>query len=143
MSQDTTFSRMELRNYQTTFILTPVLTQEEVTETITGFKDFLAQHGAEVVYEKDIGLQKLAYPIQHKSTGIYHLIMFRAQPDLMGKLNTIYKRSEKLIRFLTTESDKHAVAYNAQNHTEDPVPVTAEDITDEAVATDEQEEAVA
>ncbi|MEN0016295.1 MAG: 30S ribosomal protein S6 [Bacteroidota bacterium] len=156
MPQDTTFSDMELRNYQTTFILTPVLTHDEVAEAVAVFKDFLAQHGAEVVYEKATGLQKLAYPIQHKSTGIYYLITFRAQPELISKLTTIYKRSEKLIRFMTTVSDRHAVAYNAQNQVEDPVPVATEDTTDEvdtedtpdenetdkAVTTDEQEAVV-
>lgn len=127
---------MELKDYQTTFILTPVLTHDEVIEAVTVFKDFLVQHGAEVVHEKAIGLQRLAYPIQHKSTGIYYLITFRAQPDLISKLTTIYKRSEKLIRFLTTVSDRHAVAYNIQNQAEDLAPAATEETIDGTEAED-------
>ncbi|MEQ8882140.1 MAG: 30S ribosomal protein S6, partial [Cyclobacteriaceae bacterium] len=56
--------------------------------------------------------KKLAYPIQHKTTGFYHLFEFEAEPSLIQKLETEYRRDEKVMRFLTTVLDKHAIVYN-------------------------------
>jgi small subunit ribosomal protein S6 len=55
---------------------------------------------------------KLAYPIQHKSTGFYHLIEFKATPKTIAALELEYRRDEKVMRFITVSLDKHAVAYN-------------------------------
>ena len=103
---------MKLKNYETTFILTPVLTKEQIGDTAAKFRDFLIEKEAEIVYEKAMGLKKLAYPIQHKSTGIYHLIEFKAKPEVISALETAYKRDEKVMRFLTFVVDKHGVEYN-------------------------------
>lgn len=103
---------MKLRNYETIFVLTPVLTKEQIQDTIVKFRNFLTEKKAEIVHEEAMGLKKLVYPIQHKSTGVYHLIEFRARPDVIGALETEYNRDEKVIRFLTFVLDKHGVEYN-------------------------------
>lgn len=105
---------MELRNYETTFILTPVLSAEQVQETIDKFRNYLQEKKAEIIHEDKIGLKKLAYPIQHKTTGVYQLFEFKATPDIIKGLETEYKRDERVIRFLTFVLDKHAIDYNAQ-----------------------------
>ncbi|MEF9931088.1 MAG: 30S ribosomal protein S6, partial [Bacteroidales bacterium] len=73
--------------------------------------DLIKENGGEVVYDQDWGLRKLAYPIQKKTTGFYHLIEFKAEPDFIAKLETQYKRDERVIRFLSFAMDKHAIAY--------------------------------
>ena len=103
---------MELRNYETVFVLTPVLSEQQFQESIGKFRDLLAQQKAEIIHEEKIGLKRLAYPIQHKSTGFYHLIEFKAAPTVVEKLEIEYKRDERIIRFLTVALDKHGVAYN-------------------------------
>jgi len=109
---------MELRNYETTFILTPVLSAEQVKETIDKFRNYLQEKKAEIVHEDKMGLKKLAYPIQHKNTGVYHLFEFKATPDIISGLETAYKRDERVIRFLTFALDKHAVEYNVQKRSD-------------------------
>lgn len=59
-----------------------------------------------------MGDAQISYPIQKKSTGFYYLIEFKAEGELIAKLETAYKRDEKLLRFLTVSLDKHAIAYN-------------------------------
>jgi len=103
---------MQLRNYETVFVLTPVLSEEQLQATIGKFRGFLQENKAEIVHEDKIGLRKLAYPIQRKSTGVYHLFEFRATPDVIGVLETEYRREEKVIRFLTFALEKHGVEYN-------------------------------
>ena len=100
-----------LKQYETVFIATPVLSDAQMKEAVAKYLDLSKENGGEVVYEQDWGLRKLAYPIQKKTTGFYHLIEFKAEPAFIAKLETQYRRDERIIRFLTFAMDKHAVAY--------------------------------
>ena len=100
-----------LKQYETVFIATPVLSDAQMKEAVAKYLDLIKENGGEVVYEQDWGLRKLAYPIQKKTTGFYHLLEFKAEPAFIAKLETQYRRDERIIRFLTFAMDKHAVAY--------------------------------
>ncbi|HSW66986.1 MAG TPA: 30S ribosomal protein S6 [Bacteroidales bacterium] len=101
-----------LKQYETVFIMTPVLSDEQMKEAVSKFQDYLNKKGAEIVHEDHWGLRKLAYPIQKKSTGFYHLIEFKAMPSLVAELELEFKRDERIIRYITVSLDKFAVAYN-------------------------------
>jgi len=98
--------------YETVFIMTPVLSDEQMKETVAKYQKFLKDKDAEIVFEDNWGLRKLAYPIQKKSTGFYYLIEFKADGNIIADLELSYKRDERIIRHLTTKLDKHAIAYN-------------------------------
>ncbi len=98
--------------YETVFILTPVLSDEQMKEAVKKFEDILTQNGAEIVFEDFWGMRKLAYPIQKKSSGFYQLIEFKAEGSVIETIETELKRDERVLRFLTVKLDKHAVAYN-------------------------------
>ena len=99
------------KRYETVFILTPVLSAEQVKETVVKFKKSLKDGGAKLMHEEDWGLKKLAYPIQKKSTGFYHLFDYEAEGDLIANMELNLKRDEKVMRFLTVSMDKHAIAF--------------------------------
>ncbi|ELR73175.1 SSU ribosomal protein S6p [Fulvivirga imtechensis AK7] len=101
-----------MKNYETVFILNPVLSEEQMKDTVKKFVQVLTDGKAEVINEEQWGLRKLAYPIQHKSTGFYNLVEFKAEPQLVDKLETEFRRDEAVMRFLTTALDKHALEYN-------------------------------
>lgn len=103
---------MEQKNYETVFILTPVLSEAQMKDAVEKFKQVLLNNKAEIIHEENWGLRKLAYPIQHKSTGFYNLFEFKATTNTIAALELEYRRDEKVLRFLTTALDKHAVAYN-------------------------------
>jgi small subunit ribosomal protein S6 len=100
-----------LKQYETVFIATPVLSESQMKEAVAKYTDFIKNNGGEVVYEEDWGLRQLAYPIQHKTSGFYHLIQFKGTPEFVASLETQYHRDERIIRFLTVALDKNAVAY--------------------------------
>ncbi|EKD31408.1 MAG: 30S ribosomal protein S6 [uncultured bacterium] len=100
-----------LKHYETVFIATPVLSEVQIKEAVKKYRDFITENGGEIVYEEDWGLKKLAYPIQKKTTGFYHLIEFKADATFVAKLEVQYRRDERIIRFLTFVLDKHASAY--------------------------------
>lgn len=101
-----------LKQYETVFIMNPVLSDDQVKDTVAKFKKILTGNGAEIVHENNWGLKKLAYPIQKKNTGFYFLFEFKASGELISKLETEFKRDERIMRFLTIALDKHAIAYN-------------------------------
>ena len=103
-----------LKQYETVFIATPVLSDAQMKEAVAKYISFIQENGGEVVYDQVWGLKKLAYPIQKKTTGFYHLIEFKAEPAFIEKLETQYRRDERIIRFLTFAMDKHAIAYAAK-----------------------------
>ena len=100
-----------MNQYETVFILTPVLSDEQMKETVAKFKNFLTENGAEILNEEAWGLKKMAYAIQKKSTGFYCLMEFKAEPEVIKVLETAFRRDEKIIRFQTVKLDKYAVEY--------------------------------
>jgi len=102
-----------MRNqYETVFIMTPVLSDVQMKEAVKEVKALLEAKGAEMIHEEHWGLKKLAYPIQKKSTGFYHLIEYKVEGEHIQKFEVELKRDQRLLRFLTTKLDKHAIAYN-------------------------------
>jgi small subunit ribosomal protein S6 len=102
-----------MKNYETVFILTPVLSDVQAKDAVEKFRKILQDTvGADIIHEEDWGLRKLAYPIQHKSNGFYHLIEFKADPEKVATLEVEFRRDERIIRFLTTLLDKYAIDYN-------------------------------
>jgi len=110
--QNFNFLNESMQQYETVIILTPLLSEEVSKEAIAKFRSILTEGGAEIVHEDNWGLKKLAYPIDKKTTGFYHLIEFKAPGELISKLEVEYKRDERVMRFLTIKLDKHALAYN-------------------------------
>ncbi len=100
-----------LNQYETVFITTPVLSENQMKEAVQKFKKVITDNEGEIVHEENWGLKKLAYPIQKKSTGFYYLIEFKGEGPLVEKLEVQYRRDERIIRFLTFKMEKHAVEY--------------------------------
>lgn len=100
------------KRYETVFILTPVLSDDQAKEAAKKFKKTITDLGGRIVNEENWGLKKLAYPIQKKTTGFYHLIEFAGEgQEIINNLEVTYKRDERVLRFLTVGLEKHAAAY--------------------------------
>ena len=100
-----------LKQYETVFIATPVLSEAQMKEAVAKYVNLIKSNGGEIVYEEDWGVKQLAYPIQHKTSGFYYLIEFKADPQFINTLEVQYHRDERIIRYITVALDKHAVAY--------------------------------
>ncbi len=100
-----------MNNYETVFILTPVLSDVQVEEAVKKFEDLLKEHKCEIVSRENWGLKKLAYPSQLKKNGFYTLIEFKGEGNVVADLELSFKRDDRVIRYLTTKLDKHAVEY--------------------------------
>lgn len=100
-----------MNQYETVFILTPVLSEPQMKEAVEKFKGILAERGAEIINEESWGMKKMAYPIQKKSTGFYAFLEFKAEPEVIEKLEVAYRRDERVLRFITVKNEKYAAQY--------------------------------
>ena len=100
-----------IKQYETVFIATPVLSDTQMKEAVAKYTQLITANGGEIVYEEDWGLKQLAYPIQHKTSGFYYLIEFKADPQFVATLETQYHRDERILRYITVALDKNAIAY--------------------------------
>jgi small subunit ribosomal protein S6 len=100
-----------MNNYETVFILNPVLSDVQIKETVKKYEDFLVSKGAKMVSKENWGLKKLAYPIQNKKSGFYHLFEFTCSGDLITSLEIEFRRDERFMRYLTVKLDKHAISW--------------------------------
>jgi len=103
-----------MNHYETVFILTPVLSDAQVKETVEAVKAELDKRGATIVNEEAWGMKKLAYPIEKKSTGFYFLLEFDGEGAVVKKLETYFRRQDRVIRFIIVKNEKYAAEYAAK-----------------------------
>ena len=100
-----------MNQYETVFILTPVLSDQQIKEAVEKYQTYLEGQGAEIINVENWGLKKLAYNIEKKSTGFYVMIEFKAEPTVIAKFELQMRRDERVLRFLTVKNEKYAAQY--------------------------------
>ena len=100
-----------MNNYETVFIMNPVLSEEQMRETVKKFTKTLQNQKAKIGNEEYWGLKKLKYPIQKKNTGFYYFIEFEAEGAAINDLEILFKRDERVMRWITIRLDKYSIAY--------------------------------
>ena len=84
-----------MNHYETVFILTPVLSDEQMKEAVAKFKKLLTDNGAEILNEEAWGLKKMAYAIDKNLQVFYCLLEFKAEPTIVNTLgNWLSSRRE-------------------------------------------------
>ncbi len=102
-----------MRNYETTFIVDPVLSGEEIKTTAQAYVEQLRKENCEIVYVDEMGLRTLAYPINKKNSGVYYSIEYKAENGVfLRAFELAMQRDERIMRFLTVALDKFGVQYN-------------------------------
>ena len=102
-----------MKHYEVTFIVNPVLSDDEMKATVITYQDLLKDMGCSITAVDEFGLRTLAYPINKCTTGRYYGIEFTAPSgEFMNKFELALKRDERILRFLTVRLDKFGVQYN-------------------------------
>jgi small subunit ribosomal protein S6 len=103
-----------MNSYETVFILTPVLSDDQAKEAVQKFEGEIKSLGGSIKHSENWGLRKLAYPIQKKSTGFYFLVEFQAEGNVVANFELMMKRDERVLRFLTVKMDVDHVTYSVK-----------------------------
>ncbi len=93
--------------YETLFVIKPTLTEEETTTQIEKITAILAKEGAELVATNDMGMRKLAYPVDKHARGYYTVLFYKAKGTTIQELERNLKINEEVIKFLTIKYTKN------------------------------------
>jgi len=95
-----------LRHYELLVVLSPMLNQDQVSETWDKIKGFITTRDAEISHEEQWGTRRLAYPIrkgQHRFLeGSYHLTRFTTERSFNIELENFLKVDDEVLRSLVT-----------------------------------------
>ncbi|MFL2598664.1 MAG: 30S ribosomal protein S6 [Flavobacteriaceae bacterium] len=100
-----------MNQYETVFILNPVLSEIQIEEAVQKYIDLIKSQKGSISNQENWGLKKLAYPIENKKSGFYHLFEFAASSDAVPALEVEFRRDERVMRYLTVKLDKHGQAW--------------------------------
>jgi small subunit ribosomal protein S6 len=106
-----------MNSYETVFILTPVLSEDQAKEAVQKYESDFKSFGAKIKHSENWGLKKMAYPIQKKSTGFYFLVQFEGEGSVIADIELMFKRDERILRFLTVRMDNDHVEYAEKRRT--------------------------
>ena len=97
-----------MNQYETVFILNPVLSENQIEEAVKKYVSFIKTQKGKLSNQENWGLKKLAYPIENKKSGFYHLLEFAAPQGTVSDLEIEFRRDERVMRYLTVKLDKNA-----------------------------------
>ncbi len=102
-----------IKDYETVFIMNPVLSESQQKKTINKYKKILEKNNAKIVCNEELGFKNLSYPIKNKKTGFYHLFQFSSEDNkVIQNFETEFKRDDSILRFITVGLCKDALIYN-------------------------------
>ena len=107
-------SRVEIRMYETTYIITPELTPDEFNAIIEKFNKIIKDGGGEFINQEVWGFRKLAYPIDKKQSGYYVFVEHKSPVTIIPKLEREFGYDERILRELTCKLEKDALAWNVK-----------------------------
>ncbi len=91
--------------YEQTYIINPVLEDDEYDEIIEKYANFIKDNGGDIDEIDKWGMQKFEYEMDEKSSGYYVNSYFNAPADLIEKLERTQNIDDNIMRSLTLKYD--------------------------------------
>ncbi|SFV63791.1 SSU ribosomal protein S6p [hydrothermal vent metagenome] len=95
-----------MNNYETLYVLKPTLTDEEIASNIAKIEAILVREGAQILATNNMGMRKLAYPVEKNERGVYTIVYFKAKGSVINELERNLKFNEEVIKYLTVKYTK-------------------------------------
>ena len=95
-----------MRHYETIFIASPTLTDEQSDELVKQYEGIIAEQGGELLKTDKWGRKKLAYEVQKFSEGYYTLFEMNAGPTLIAELERRFRNNDAVIKYMSVRLDE-------------------------------------
>lgn len=129
-----------MRAYETVFVLNPELGADAQTEQVDFYKELITKNGGEITNVDAWGKINLAYKIDRFSEGIYTVMQFNGNSEIIEELERRYKYNENVLRYIVVQLDEKKFKAKPRK---DPVRRERKPRRDEQQATDMDDAAVA
>ena len=94
-----------MRHYENLVIVKPTLTEEEIKNSIAAIEAVITENGGEIVARDEMGMRKLAYPIEKNPRGYFHVVYYTINPSAIAEVERRFRINEELLRFVTIKYD--------------------------------------
>ena len=91
-----------MTEYEVLLLLDPELSDETQAEIVERVKTLVEKGGGTFERHDPWGRRKLAYPIDKKDDGIYHLLTFAAPTETLDELSRVLKIDDDVLRHMAT-----------------------------------------
>jgi small subunit ribosomal protein S6 len=112
-------------DYEILLMLDPELPEERQTEIISRIREAIEKDGGRWDNEDQWGRRRLAYEIDHKPEGVYHLLTFASEPATLDEVSRVLKITDGVMRHMAVRRVKGASTRPPQPGPEEPVAATA------------------
>jgi len=97
--------------YEITYIITPVLEEDQFKEVVDQVGKLIESQSGEIVEVDEWGLKRFAYEIDGKSNGYYVNAYFNAPADAIEKVERQLRINDNILRYLTLKYDSKMLAH--------------------------------
>jgi small subunit ribosomal protein S6 len=111
-----------VNDYEVLIMLDPELPEERQGEIVTRAQEFVTKNGGTWGSQEPWGRRRLAYEIDHKSEGAYHLLTFSSTPETLDEVSRVLKITEGVMRHLATRRPKLHRRQEARPDTREAAP---------------------
>ena len=94
-----------MRHYENLVIVKPTLTEEEIKSQLAAIDEIITSNGGEIIARDEMGMKKLAYPINTNARGYYYVVFYTMEPANIAEIERRYRINEELLRFVTMKYD--------------------------------------
>jgi small subunit ribosomal protein S6 len=95
-----------VNDYEILLMLDPELAEERQAEILTRTQELVTKLGGDWESQTSWGRRRLAYEIDHKPEGVYHLLVFRSTPEALDEVSRVLKITDGVMRHLATRRPK-------------------------------------
>ena len=99
-----------MRQYETGFVLSPALSEEETAQFVQQMAEIVAQKKGRMVKQDIWGKRRLAFPIKRFQEGVYVFLIYDGAGDVSAELERRFKQTDAVIRFMTVLKDPKDLA---------------------------------
>jgi small subunit ribosomal protein S6 len=112
-------------DYEILLMLDPELPEERQTEIVTRAREAIERDGGRFEAHEPWGRRRLAYEIDHKGEGSYHLLSFAAEPATLEEISRVLKITDGVMRHLAVRRVQGGSTRPPEPAHEEPVAAAA------------------
>gem|GEM_PF-178501 len=105
---------MSRNYYELTYIISPVLEDDEYDKIVEKFTELIRDNGGEIDEVDEWGIRKFEYEMDDKSSGYYVNAYFTAPGELIEKLERALRIDDQIMRYLTLKYDAKMMRHREQ-----------------------------
>jgi len=129
-----------VRQYETGFVLSPTLSEEETAQFVQQMAEIVAQKKGRMVKQDNWGKRRLAFPIKRFQEGVYVFFTYEGAGDISVEMERRFKQTDAVIRFMTVLKDPRDMARRKKKRRAEEAARVAEPAAQEAAGPAESQE---